>query len=156
MKLYHGTNVDFKEIDFRFCQPYKDFGKGFYLTDILRQAKQMAIRKSKVEGIPVVQEYEFDSSALNSSELRICVFPETSAEWASFILNNRMKKKRFSHDYDIVVGPIADDGVVVQLNLYEEGLITMEQLVAALKFRKLTSQYCFCTEKSLTYLRRIQ
>ena len=34
MKLYHGTNIDFSEIDFKKCKPNKDFGRGFYLTDI--------------------------------------------------------------------------------------------------------------------------
>ena len=33
MKLYHGTNIDFSDIDFKKCKPNKDFGRGFYLTD---------------------------------------------------------------------------------------------------------------------------
>ena len=32
MILYHGTNVDFQQIDIRKSNPYKDFGQGFYLT----------------------------------------------------------------------------------------------------------------------------
>ena len=34
MILYHGTNIDFQKIDIRESNPYKDFGQGFYLTDI--------------------------------------------------------------------------------------------------------------------------
>jgi len=30
MLLYHGSNIDIKEIDLAMCRPYKDFGKGFY------------------------------------------------------------------------------------------------------------------------------
>ena len=58
MKLYHGTNIDFFEIDFKKCKPNKDFGCGFYLTDIKQQAVDMAIRRAKFEdkGSPVVQE----------------------------------------------------------------------------------------------------
>ena len=37
MKLYHGTNCDFQQIDLKKCKPNKDFGQGFYLTDIRRQ-----------------------------------------------------------------------------------------------------------------------
>lgn len=33
MRLFHGTNIDFKEIDFQKCKPNKDFGKGFYLLE---------------------------------------------------------------------------------------------------------------------------
>lgn len=38
MILYHGTNCDFSEIDLNQTKPYKDFGQGFYLTDIQDQA----------------------------------------------------------------------------------------------------------------------
>ena len=61
MILYHGTNVDFNKIDISKCLPYKDFGCGFYLTDIQKQAKQMARRKfDAFGGGMVVQEYVFD------------------------------------------------------------------------------------------------
>ena len=46
MILYHGTNVDFDVIDIEKSNPYKDFGKGFYLTDIKEQAERMAQRKN--------------------------------------------------------------------------------------------------------------
>ena len=35
MILYHGSNVAIEEIELSLCKPYKDFGKGFYLTDIV-------------------------------------------------------------------------------------------------------------------------
>ncbi len=34
MKLYHGSNIAIERIDFARCKPYKDFGQGFYLTEI--------------------------------------------------------------------------------------------------------------------------
>lgn len=34
MILYHGTNINIQSIDLSQCMPYKDFGQGFYLTDI--------------------------------------------------------------------------------------------------------------------------
>lgn len=45
MKLYHGTNTDFCEILLSRCRPNKDFGQGFYLTDIRSQAEAMAVRR---------------------------------------------------------------------------------------------------------------
>ena len=42
MILYHGTYTDFQEIELDKCLPYKDFGKGFYLPDILEQEDAMA------------------------------------------------------------------------------------------------------------------
>ena len=44
MILYHGSNIKIVEIDLSKCRPYKDFGCGFYLTDIRGQAEQMARR----------------------------------------------------------------------------------------------------------------
>lgn len=45
MRLYHGTNVDFDVIDITKSQKFKDFGQGFYLTDIYTQAEELAKRK---------------------------------------------------------------------------------------------------------------
>lgn len=42
MRLFHGTNADFDKIDITKSNPWKDFGKGFYLTDIYEQAQRWA------------------------------------------------------------------------------------------------------------------
>lgn len=44
MRLYHGSNIEISNIDLNKCRPYKDFGKGFYLTEIRDQAEKMASR----------------------------------------------------------------------------------------------------------------
>ncbi|MBQ2508442.1 MAG: DUF3990 domain-containing protein [Bacteroidales bacterium] len=71
MKLYHGTNTDFCEILLSRCRPNKDFGQGFYLTDIRSQAEAMAVRRCEFEesGVPIVQEYEFDETNLYMQHL---------------------------------------------------------------------------------------
>ena len=48
MKLYHGSNIVIDQIDLSKCKPYKDFGQGFYLTEIKEQAEQMARRTSAI------------------------------------------------------------------------------------------------------------
>ena len=57
MILYHGTNIDFSSIDLKKCKPNKDFGQGFYLTDIKEQANKMAIRRCDFtqSGVPIIQ-----------------------------------------------------------------------------------------------------
>jgi hypothetical protein len=42
MRLYHGSNLIINSIDLEKCRPYKDFGKGFYCTDIKEQVELMA------------------------------------------------------------------------------------------------------------------
>ena len=157
MKLYHGTNLDFLEIDFKKCKPNKDFGRGFYLTDIRQQAVEMAVRRTKFEekGSPVVQEYHFDESLLSSNELNVKIFDGISNDWVQFIVANRKARDKKMHDYDIVVGPIADDGVVFQINLFMMQFITIEELVKRLEFKKLNSQYFFGTEKAISKIKKI-
>ena len=44
MILFHGTNIDIQSINLALYRPYKDFGKGFYTTEIPEQAQKMAKR----------------------------------------------------------------------------------------------------------------
>lgn len=156
MKLYHGTNVDFDVIDLTKSNKYKDFGQGFYLTDIRSQAEELAAKKSRLfGGYPVIQEYEFDESLLSGAELKVLKFDKPSTEWAEFIFKNRNRDNNFTHDYDIVIGPIANDGVAYLLGRYEEGTLTIEELSDKLDYKKLNSQYFFGTDKSLKYLKRL-
>ena len=156
MKLYHGTNVDFDVIDLTKSNKYKDFGQGFYLTDICSQAEELAAKKSRLfGGYPVIHEYEFDESLLSSAELKVLKFDKPSTEWAEFIFKNRNRDNNFTHDFDIVIGPIANDGVAYLLGRYEEGTLTIEELSDKLDYKKLNSQYFFGTNKSLKYLKRL-
>lgn len=157
MILFHGTNIDFDVIDLKKCRPNKDFGRGFYLTDIKNQAKQMAVRRCESSGwgTPVIQKYQFDESLLHGSELKVKFFEGVSVEWALFILKNRKARWKKVHDYDVVIGPVADDGVVYQLNLYDQHVITVQQLVDGLTYRKLNSQYFFGTPLAISKLNKL-
>ncbi len=158
MNLYHGTNINFEAIDLTKSKPYKDFGKGFYLTDIQNQALLMAQRKCELEGCgsPIILSYEFDEKHLIDGSLNVKSFENVSEEWAKFIISNRNRKIHAkSHDYDIVIGPIADDGVAYQINRYMQGMIDLEVLVRELTFRKLNRQYFFGTDKAISYLKRL-
>ena len=156
MILYHGTNIDFNVIDLDKSNKYKDFGKGFYLTDIRSQAEELAAKKSRLfGGYPVIQEYEFDENMLQAGDLQVLTFSSPSPIWADFIFKNRNRHIQFSHDYDIVIGPIADDGVAYLLGRYEEGTLTIDELSKELDYKKLNNQYFFGTEKAIKYLKRI-
>ena len=92
INLFHGTNVSFDTIELSRCRPYKDFGKGFYLTDIRSQAEEMAIRRTNISrgGEPVVLKFCFNDELLSNGDLNILQFDSPSEEWAKFILKNRM------------------------------------------------------------------
>ena len=158
MILYHGSNVAIDKIDLNLCKPYKDFGRGFYLTDIQSQAEDMAIRRVKLAdwGSPIVTAYEFDERLLNDKSINVLVFPSVSVKWAEFVLNNRdVNHKGFTHDYDVVVGPVANDTVAFQLRRYLLGAITLESLVKELEFKGLNRQFFFGTEIAISKLKKL-
>lgn len=77
MILYHGSNTAIDGIDLNRCRPYKDFGRGFYLTDIREQAQRMAARTARMfSGNPTLTMFEFDFEEAQSSELKVKVFKE--------------------------------------------------------------------------------
>ncbi len=157
MKLYHGTNQDIETIDLSRGLRYKDFGKGFYLTPDKTTAIRMAQKKSRLfGGIPTLITYEMDEAAMHSN-LKIKIFPaKASVEWFLFIDASRSRENKDAiHDYDIIIGPIADDGVVLQLTNYHEGIYTPEQAAQMLQDKYLDQQYFFGTERSLRFLRKV-
>ena len=155
MILYHGSNTKIEKIDLSKCRPYKDFGKGFYLTEIREQAEKMASRTAHIyEGEPIVTEFEFDESAL--SKLSVKQFDGPNEEWALFVLANRSKEhEQPTHSYDIVIGPVADDDIAQLFRNFNDGYINLTMLVEGLKYKKVSSQYFFHTEAAIKYLRRL-
>ena len=156
MKLYHGSNVEIESIDLARGRRGKDFGKGFYANPDYMQAVEFCtsvIRREGV-GIPTVTSFDFDESALNV--LNVMRFDGYSKEWAEFILLNRNNTSDVpSHDYDIVVGPIADDGVGTQIRRLSRGFITFDAFLEELKYSKVSIQYFFGTEEAIKYLKKI-
>lgn len=156
MILYHGTNQDIENIDITKGLKYKDFGMGFYLTSDRTTAVRMAQKKARVfGGTAVLITYEMEDQALQS-DLKIKVFPEKACvEWLLFVDANRDRKNKCPiHDYDIVIGPIANDGVVLQLTNYHEGIYTPEQAAKLLQDKYLDQQYYFGTEAALRFLHK--
>lgn len=156
MTLYHGTNEDIGVIDLTKGLRYKDFGKGFYLTPDKTTAIRMAMKKARLfGGTAMLITYELDEAALRS-DLKVKVFPEkASVEWLIFVDANRDRKNEAPiHDFDIVIGPIADDGVVLLLTNYREGIYTPEQVAKLLQDRFLDQQYYFGTEQALQFLHK--
>ena len=155
MKLYHGSNVVTEKIDLSKCRPYKDFGQGFYLTEIREQAEKMAQRTSVIYGgEPIVNEFEFDEKALKN--LAVKMFQEPCEEWALFVMSNRSRENvQPTHCFDLVIGPVADDTIATLFRNFNDGIIDLQMLVNGLKYKKVSSQYLFHSEEAIKYLHRI-
>lgn len=155
MILYHGSDVDIQEIELNQGLPKKDFGKGFYLTDVKKHAEDVATRKSRISNRkPVVNKFQFEEDVMTDKTLKVKIFSEYSLEWAEFVKKNRTGEP--VEQYDIVYGPVADDTVGLQIRLLIDGLSTMETFLERLKYYKgITFQYFFGTEAALTHLKKI-
>ena len=158
MKLYHGSNTIIENIDLAKSKPYKDFGKGFYLTEIREQALRLGQNRANItrEGAATVNEYYFDETIMRSGNLNVKEWNDYCEEWAQFVIRNRDHTlPLLQSDFDIVYGPIANDGVNFQLRRYKAGSVTIKELVDELRYSKgITFQYCFLTEKAIAYLKK--
>ncbi len=159
MRLYHGSNVEIVVPDLAKSRPFKDFGRGFYLSAVYEQAMERGRQTTEIlqAGTPTVSVFEWNEQETVGNGLNILRFDDYCSEWAEFVLANRDRNhEQPVHDYDVVVGPIADDGVTYQLRRYREGDISMERLIEELKFAKgMTVQYFFGTERALLTLRKV-
>lgn len=159
IKLYHGSNVNINQIDLTRSRPGKDFGCGFYLNPDKQQAMDMAVRTTQrmMEGEPIVNAYSFDDNLLTQeSTLNVKIFNEYSVEWAEFVLMNRKNLSEMpAHPFDIVVGPIANDTVGLQMRRFLQGYISIERMIEELQFNKPAIQYFFGTEKAVRLLTKL-
>lgn len=155
MKVYHGSLEVVEHPMILRPNRKLDYGEGFYTTTSKKQAQEWVERRMFERRVTsgYVNVYEFDDQKLQ--ELRCLRFTGPSKEWAEFVMENRTKKG-FSHSYDIVYGPVANDRVYLQFGLYESGAIGIETLIRELKTYKLVDQYLFHTEKALTILHFIE
>lgn len=138
MEIYHGsyiTRAEPKLIDGRFT---KDFGNGFYCTEIKKQAVRWAQRYDT----PIVNIYEYtENNTLNTKK-----FDNMTDEWLDFIVNCR---NGVSHNYDIVTGAMADDQIYNYVADFINGVLTREQFWVLAKFKYPTHQIVFCTDRAL-------
>lgn len=156
MKLYHGSNIHIREIDFSRCRTYKDFGQGFYLTEIEEQAIKMADRTATIYGGKgIVSVFDFDiDGAYADEKLSIKEFAIPNEEWALFVMGNRDRNSEHpTHHFDIVIGPVADDEMATQFRYFKDGIIDLEKLVSKIRFHKVSSQYFFHTDRAIKYLK---
>ena len=157
MKIYHGTNIQFGAVDLALCPPNRDFGQGFYTTSVKVHAERRAeeaVRKSK-GGQVFVMEFDFDMEEVNAlyPDLKIKCFKTVCDEWAQFVMFNRLRKESEPpHEYDIVEGPVANDKMFRQFQLYASNRIKLKELIGKLEYRESTHQIAFCTEKALSAL----
>lgn len=141
--IYHGSNVEVSQPRILQNGFYKDFGYGFYCTNIEKQAVRWALTRN---GDSIINDYTYEEN----KSLKIKSFSEMTDEWLDFVADCR---QGIEHGYDIVEGPMADDQVWNYVEDFAEGLISREAFWALVKFKYPTHQIVFCTEAALKTLK---
>ena len=155
MILFHGSLEQIPQPEIREPNRTLDYGNGFYTTTSYQQAEDWVRRRKRADSDTVgyVNQYELDSESLRS--MKCLMFNAPTEEWLDFVMLNRTDRY-FTHDYDVVYGPVANDRVYAAFALYEGGLLNKQNLIAELKTYKLVDQYLFHTVKSLRAIRFIE
>jgi hypothetical protein len=158
MIVYHGSYTRIETIDLSQAEENKDFGKGFYITNIRKHAERWAARIAREHNaMPVVTEFLFYETAYTDSIYKVLRFPQPSRQWVEFVMMNRDPNiSKPAHNYDIVEGPIANDWVTSQIKQYEKGKISIDILVEKLTHREDTHQVCLCTTESLGAIKALE
>ncbi len=149
-KLYHGTNVEFKELDPSLSRKGLDFGTDSYLTPDIEQAWGMARRKQMVlDGRKLVMEYEFDESCLTDKTSGCLSFESYNEDWTAFVLKNRNKAWRFSHNFHVISGPVADGVMPTVIEDYLRTYPEMNDALNRKNLSQLTNKLIFNKKESV-------
>lgn len=139
MKLYHSSKFEVSKPKILTSGFYKDFGYGFYCTNIEKQAERWAMTRGNKHIINICNYNE-------NHNLSVLRFENMTDEWLDFVVNCR---KGVEHDYDIVEGPMADYTIWDYIEDYVENKITREAFWVLVKFKYPTHQIVFATDKAL-------
>lgn len=129
--LYHGTVYQINTIDVTKGRNNKDFGQGFYMATSRNQAIGMMHKKyreitNRIENKQIKKDYserlyeikiDFDMA----TSLNIKYFEKADMEWLDFVLMCR-EQGGTPHNYDLVIGPTADDNTLLCLRAYWQEL----------------------------------
>jgi hypothetical protein len=156
MKLYHGSTQNVKKPIVERGRPSTDFGKGFYTTTNIEQARDWAlIRKRNAGGgaKAIISIYEADDDLLEKVFYDTLRFNMPDDKWLAFVVDCR---KGVPHDHDIVFGAVANDKIYVTIEQYENGLLDSEQTLARLKINEFYNQISFHSPAAVRELRFVE
>lgn len=147
--LYHGSHIAVPHPLVKVGRKNVDFGQGFYLTRLEEQASAwaeiIASRRSRTIA-PVVSIYTFDRERAIAEGVRFLVFETYNLDWLYFVVGCR-KGADHSEEYDVVEGGVANDNVIDTVEDYEKGIITAEQALGQLQYKKVNHQICILNQK---------
>lgn len=142
--LYHASKEVVENPDTIHSRESLDFGRGFYLTSIREQAEKYAQRFKRRQQNAVLNIYTLEADL---QEWKVLMFEAYDKDWLDFVSACRAGNP--TEEYDLVVGGIANDKVILTLDLYFAGQISQEVALDRLRFEHPNIQYCIRSERML-------
>lgn len=146
MIVYHGGTDVIKQPMVRLGRDKLDFGKGYYVTDILEQAETWSRRVADYrKRSPVVCKYEFDLEAIKGN-FRCKKFDGYNLEWLKFVVANRGGGDAWKA-YDLIEGGVADDRVVDTVEFFMGDYINADAAIERLRHFAPNNQFCITNQQ---------
>lgn len=145
-RLYHGSSSIVRIPDLSMSRMDIDFGQGFYLTEDYKVSAKWASRTTT----SICNEYTISFKGLNVYEF------ELNKEWLDYVIKNRNLEEfaeKGYEQYDVIIGPIADDRLFHTIELYEDGLISAENTISVMNCMEYGRQYVIKTDKAVNNLK---
>lgn len=148
--LYHGSRGGLQGAIKPISRIHCDFGQGFYMGENSKQAQGLIAETE----MPVFYKLRFRLSEI--PEERILMLD--NEEWLQVVMANRKRSEEFSSlalakrtlrklkDYDVIIGPIADDRMNEAMQRFSDYGLTDKGLIACLASVDYGSQYVARTD----------
>ena len=146
------------EVDLSICRSRTDFGKGFYLANMVDTANAWAARRAMLSGgVPTVMRYELNEGMFSLYGNRFHSTP--SKDWLEFISFNRKRKEKANapeneprHSFHWVSGPIANDDIADVIDEYLAGELSVEDAIRRARALPQTYQLSLHSQTAISYI----
>ena len=144
--VYHGGTESVEHPDCKCGRKNLDFGQGFYVTDIRKQAVDWAkLIAGRRKTTPFLNRYLLYRETI-MSEARCKLFKAYDEDWLEFIVASRLGQP-VADTYDYIEGGIANDRVVDTINLYMTGLMDKTTALRRLSEHQPNNQMCLLNQE---------
>ena len=142
---YHGSDSIIKKPDLKHSRDNIDFNKGFYLTNSIYQAHKWACQRKNTQNTSITNIYRLDFTNLNVKHF------DLDLDWLEYVVANRTRTNtpKSYKEFDIIIGPIADDKLFDTINMYQDGLLSAENALKIMNCMDYGEQIVLKTDKAL-------
>lgn len=142
MIVYHASYQYFKQPNLKYAKSYRDFGKGFYVTEHYLDALSILKNKSGY-----IYKYELDINQLN-------ILNVNNKEVLNIIIQFRTKKDCFNND--IIIGPTASGKISKLFKNLRNNKNCLDEIKKEIKFDIYKNQICLKTNQAINQLKLLE